>query len=91
MSERRLCLSERVLRSLSLRHVPRGAEHLDDVSRSVEHRVAGRLHMFESSVGQENPVLVFDVDLLADCVRTDAVHALAIVGVKSLVDDLSGR
>ena len=47
--------------------------------------------MSESSVGQENPILVFDVDLLADCVGTDAVHALAIVRVKSLVDDLSGR
>jgi hypothetical protein len=63
-----LGLSQGVLRSLSFRHVPHGAEHLDDVARSVEHRVAGRLHVSQSSVGQENPVLVFDVDLLADCV-----------------------
>ena len=35
MSERRLCLSQGVLRSLSFRHVPHGAEHLHDVSGSV--------------------------------------------------------
>src|SRR5215469_15662829 len=46
--------------------------------------------MSQSSSGKD-PVHVFDVDLLADYVRPDCVHALASVAVKSLVDDLSGR
>jgi hypothetical protein len=47
--------------------------------------------MSESPVGQQNPVLVFEVGLLTGCVRWDAVKPLTILRVKALVDEILGR